>query len=67
MPIFEWCIVMWSLEKTPKDTCLNEIGLCFQTLLTTMGSKVNISRRIYVLGDLQRRKIIFDVQGSGDF
>ena len=45
-PIFDWCVVRWgSKNKCYKDTCLEEIKLCLQTLLTTPHSKVNTTGR----------------------
>ena len=46
---FEWYVVRrGSKSKHHKDTCLKEIGLCLQRVITTLHSTTNIIGRAYV-------------------
>jgi hypothetical protein len=47
--ICDWYVLMWgSKSKCHKDTCLKEIGLCLQILITSLQFLVSTSGSIYV-------------------
>lgn len=42
--VFEWYVVPWgSKNGHQKDTCIKEIGLCHEHILTTLGSTIHMN------------------------